>query len=116
MNKFGTILKQLRLEAHISQMELADKLEISRSAVSMYERGEREPDFKTLEKFADFFEVDMNQLFGKNSKSSKTARAASSGGNVSMETSYADLQKLLARNGKGLTAEQKQELIRILLS
>ena len=31
----------------------------------MYERGEREPGIETLEKFADFFNVDMDYLLGK---------------------------------------------------
>ena len=31
----------------------------------MYEKGKREPDFETLELFADFFNVDMNYLLGK---------------------------------------------------
>lgn len=30
----------------------------------MYERGEREPSFETLETIADFFNVDMNYLLG----------------------------------------------------
>lgn len=31
----------------------------------MYEVGKREPDFETLEAIADFFNVDMNFLLGK---------------------------------------------------
>lgn len=31
----------------------------------MYERGEREPNFTTLEKIADYFNVDMDYLLGK---------------------------------------------------
>ena len=41
MNGFDKILRQLRKEQHLSQSELADILELSRSSVSMYERGER---------------------------------------------------------------------------
>lgn len=49
----------------MTQTELANALDISRSAVGMYENGEREPDFQTLEAIADFFNVDMNRLLGK---------------------------------------------------
>jgi lambda repressor-like predicted transcriptional regulator len=35
---------------------------------------------------------------------------------VSYEPSYEDLQSLIARNGKNLTIEQKQEIIKSLLS
>lgn len=44
---------------------MADKLGISRSAIGMYEKGEREPNFETLELIADTFNVDMNFLLGK---------------------------------------------------
>lgn len=64
MSEFRDVFKSLRLSNNLTQDELAQDLEISRSAVSMYERGEREPDFETLEKIADFFNVDMNYLIG----------------------------------------------------
>lgn len=62
---FNERLKELRERRGLSQVALADKLGVSKSAVSMYERGERNPDFETLEIIADFFNVDMNYLLGK---------------------------------------------------
>lgn len=109
MNEFRTIFKQLRQEHQISQTELAAKLGISRSAVSMYERGEREPDLATLEKIRKLFDVDMNYLLGHGEKSPVSSAAP-------QEPDFQDLQSLLARNGNKLTLEQKQELIRTLLS
>lgn len=64
MGEFKDILRQLRMEEKLTQDELAERLGISRSAVSMYERGQREPDFETLEAIADYFNVDMNYLTG----------------------------------------------------
>jgi len=61
---FSNVLKKLRLQDNLTQAELADKLKISKSSVSMYENGAREPDFETLELIADFFNVDMNYLLG----------------------------------------------------
>ena len=58
-------LKELRLSRELTQEEFAKRIGISRSAVGMYEKGKREPDFETLELFADFFNVDMNYLLGK---------------------------------------------------
>ena len=66
MTTFKDMLKHLRMREGYSQAELADKLNISKSAISMYEVGKREPDFETLEKIADLFNVDMNFLLGKN--------------------------------------------------
>ena len=48
MKEFPTVLRQLRKQARMSQPELAEKLGISRSAVSMYECGSREPNFAML--------------------------------------------------------------------
>lgn len=64
MSNFKNVFKSLRIKEGLTQDELAKKLGISRSTVSMYERGEREPDFETLEIIADFFNVDMNYLTG----------------------------------------------------
>lgn len=64
MREFKDIIKGLRAGRQLTQDELAAELKLSRSAISMYERGEREPDFETLEVIADFFNVDMNYLTG----------------------------------------------------
>lgn len=64
MREFKDIIKGLRAGRQLTQDELAAELGLSRSAISMYERGEREPDFETLEVIADFFNVDMNYLTG----------------------------------------------------
>lgn len=64
MNNFKDVFKSLRIKNGLTQDELSKKIGISRSAISMYERGEREPDFETLEVIADYFNVDMNYLSG----------------------------------------------------
>lgn len=68
MRTFGNILKSLRIREGLTQDELAKKLGTSRSAISMYERGEREPELEVFEVIADYFNVDMNYLTGKNTK------------------------------------------------
>lgn len=66
MAKFSDRLRQLRTEGGLSQSELSKQLGcVSKSSVNMYERGEREPNFETLEAIADFFNVDMDYLLGK---------------------------------------------------
>ena len=65
MASFKEMLKYLRVRDNLSQAELADKLGVAKSSISMYEVGKREPDFETLEAIADFFNVDMNFLLGK---------------------------------------------------
>lgn len=65
MATFAERLKSLRREKSWSQQRLADELELSKSSVNMYERGEREPGFETMEAIADLFNVDMNYLYGR---------------------------------------------------
>ena len=61
---FSENLKILREKKQMTQQQLADKLEISRSTIGMYENGSREPDFETLELIADFFNINMDRLIG----------------------------------------------------
>ncbi|MBR2963496.1 MAG: helix-turn-helix transcriptional regulator [Lentisphaeria bacterium] len=64
MSRFSDMLVYLRKRAGLSQVELAHQIKMTRSAISMYETGRREPDLETLEAFADFFNTDMNTLTG----------------------------------------------------
>lgn len=68
MGQFQNILKSLRTAAGITQNDLAAQLKISRSTIGMYESGAREPDFETLELIADYFNVDIDYLLGRTSK------------------------------------------------
>lgn len=65
MSIFSERLKQLRKEKNISQEELAKATKISRSAISNYEAGTREPNHETLEILADFYNVDIDFLLGR---------------------------------------------------
>lgn len=65
MATFAERLRSLRQEKGWSQQRLADNLKLSKSSVNMYERGEREPGFETMEAIADLFNVDMNYLYGR---------------------------------------------------
>ena len=66
MTYLGSRLKYLRKLENITQQQLATALGIAKSTVSMYENGQREPDFETLEAIADYFNVDMRTFFPNN--------------------------------------------------
>ena len=74
--EFGEIIKRLREEAELTQEREAKLMHISRSNVAMYESGTRRPSRGTLEAFADFYNVDIDYLLGR---SSKTTRARGAG-------------------------------------
>lgn len=65
MNTFGNRLKSLRENHKLTQEQLANALEISKSSIGMYELDKRQPDFETMEAIADFFNVDMDYLYGR---------------------------------------------------
>ena len=58
-------LKELRKKRKISQLKLALDLNMSQNSISRYETGEREADYETLIKFADYFDVSLDYLLGR---------------------------------------------------
>jgi transcriptional regulator with XRE-family HTH domain len=61
------------LQDSLTQSELGSRLGIAKSTISLYESGKREPDFETLEKFADFFNVPMSTFFPDGEEEEKPA-------------------------------------------
>lgn len=65
-DSFSENLKTLRKFKKLSQDKLADELNLSRSLIGMWESGQRKPSFETLELLADFFNVRLDDLSGRN--------------------------------------------------
>ena len=65
VSDFASMLKYFREREHLSQRELASRLNMSPSAIGMYESGKRQPRFEDEETIADFFNVDINTLRGR---------------------------------------------------
>ena len=64
MSNFPNILKQLRVQASMTQKELAEKLHVSQNAVFNWENGKREPGLDMIEKIAKLFMVKPSYLLG----------------------------------------------------
>ncbi|MBY8913257.1 helix-turn-helix domain-containing protein [Bacillus sp. YC2] len=58
----GARIRGLREKTNLTQKALAEKLNIPHQNLSNYERGFRQPDYDTLIKIADFFEVTTDYL------------------------------------------------------
>lgn len=58
-------LKELRQKRKISQLKLALDLNMNQNSISRYENMEREADYETLIKFADYFNVSLDYLLGR---------------------------------------------------
>ncbi|CAM4019377.1 helix-turn-helix domain-containing protein [Mesobacillus zeae] len=59
---FGDRLKMLRSARKWTQEEVAKKLEISRGTYAHYEINKRQPDFETLKKLSNLYEVTIDYL------------------------------------------------------
>lgn len=57
--KFGTFIATLRKENNMTQVELAQKLQVTDKAVSKWERGLGFPDINTIEPLADALGVSL---------------------------------------------------------
>ena len=56
------MLRILRKKKGISMKELGSKIGVAESTISQYETGKREPDFETLLKLSEFFDVSTDYL------------------------------------------------------
>jgi len=63
---FGEKLKKLRKEKNLSQIDLADKVGVTRSSIANYETGRNYPANDVLTKFATLFNVSIDYLVDDN--------------------------------------------------
>lgn len=63
---FGEKLKRLRKEKNFSQIDLADKVGVTRSSIANYETGRNYPANDILTKFATLFNVSIDYLVDDN--------------------------------------------------
>lgn len=61
-------LQELRKQMGLTQKELAQKLNMSAGNLCDWEKGRTEPDIKKLIELADFFDVSLDELLGRNQK------------------------------------------------
>lgn len=58
-------LKELRKKRYISQLKLALDMNMNQNTISRYENMERQADYETLIRFADYFGVSLDYLLGR---------------------------------------------------
>ena len=58
-------LKELRESKGLTQKEVAEIIGYSEISYARYEKGEREPDITTLCKLAEYFNVTVDYLIGR---------------------------------------------------
>ena len=61
----GKKLKELRLNHKLTQDSLASVLQISRVNYTRYENDKVRPDYETLIKIADYYDISLDELFDR---------------------------------------------------
>lgn len=94
---FDERLKSLRKKCGYTQVSLAETLGVSKGTVAMWETGKRTPDFETLIRLSDLFDVCTDYILGKSNDSS-SAKLSDDDieqlGRWELESVYTDLIKL----------------------
>lgn len=63
--EIGNKLKELRNAEGLTQQQLAERLQIPRVNYTRYETNAVRPDYETLIKIADFYEVSLDEIFDR---------------------------------------------------
>ena len=68
MNQYvtGEVIKEMRKQKHMTQLQLADHLGVTDKTVSKWENGKGYPDIALLEPIADAFQISVTELISGN--------------------------------------------------
>ena len=69
--KFAETLKTLRKEKGFTQAQLAKEIGYSRAIIGFWEKGEKSPTLEALTAIADYFEVSIDYLAGREDESGR---------------------------------------------
>lgn len=92
---FAERLKELRKQAHLTQVELAKRLGIGQSSYADWERGKKKPTQENLVKISQVLNVSIDYLVGNSYEGVK-------------EDELDNVELLFRMNSKGLTEEEKE--------
>lgn len=105
---FSEKFKKLRQSQGLTQVQMADKLEVSPSAIGMYEQGRRKPDSDMLRKICQMFNVSVDYLLDVSVNSEAEEKSVT---DFIDEITYTlRAQKGLMFNGKPITARDKEKI------
>lgn len=113
----GDRLVELRKKRDLRQQDVADHLHITRSTYAQYEINRRVPEYATLEKLADFFEVSIDYLVGRDNEKSFVGKVMEGRGSKEQSASDEAMdindvleEQSLRMNGKTLSEEDRKRI------
>jgi len=72
---FSNILRELRIKNKVTQQELAEAMGVTPTGVSYWESKKATPNYETLEKIANYFNVTTDVLMGKMTSELETKKS-----------------------------------------
>lgn len=104
---FSARLRYLRQRAHLTQQDMADRLQIDRSTYTKYETKSISPDQSGLLRIAEIFGVTVDYLLGRSEESMASLSVASDDGQPCLN----EQEKLLLQTFRMLSNEKRQECL-----
>ena len=89
--KIGKFLKQLRNEKNLTQEEIGEVFNVSRRTVTRWETGYNMPDLSLLPEIADYYNVDLRELFEGERKENRMDKELEK--TVKQVAEYANIEK-----------------------
>ena len=116
MKDIGNKIKKERIEAGLTQQELANKLNLSKSSIASYENGVRIPSYEVLINMATYFNCSIDFLMGLTSiESSKKANADEEKENI-VETINQDKRESIKQSEILIRSKQtKDNMVNLIL-
>lgn len=68
MKEVAERLRHLRESVKLSQVKMAEIVGVKQSSLNRYELNQASPTFETLTRYADYFDVSMDYIFGRTDK------------------------------------------------
>ena len=68
MQMVGQRLRELREGVKLSQNKIAGIVGVRQSSVNRYENGQSDPPYPVLLRYADYFDVSLDYIFGRTDK------------------------------------------------
>ena len=65
MKEVAERLRYLRESVKLSQVKMAEVVGVKQSSLNRYELNQASPTFETLPRYADYFDVSMDYIFGR---------------------------------------------------
>ena len=90
--KVAKKIKEARIAKNMTQMQLAEEMEVSYQAVSGWERGNSMPDISKLEQLCRVLEISIDELLGAESSGQAVKKVAS--GEMEQELTLEELQEV----------------------